>query len=107
MPIHAYVSAYYSGSTARYATVRFTAVTATAGAYAFIDDLYDAGTGNKVAGLDLWHEGKPSPVMVASDVSAIPALAWGYSDATTGDGTMGKRQVKGLTLGQFIGLKDS
>lgn len=88
------ISAYYGGSTSRYATVRITAVTATAGAYAFIDDLYDAGTGNKVAGLDLWYQGKPSPVMVATDTSAIPAQVWGYSDQSTTSNTMGKRQVE-------------
>ena len=42
------LNAYYSGSVSRYATVRITAKTATAGAYAFLDDLYDAGTLNKV-----------------------------------------------------------
>lgn len=87
------ISAYYSGSVTRYAKVRITAITATAGAYAFIDDLYDAGTGNKLAGLDLWHEGKPSTIMVAADYAAIPAQVWGYSDQTTSANTMGKRQV--------------
>lgn len=87
------VSAYYSGSVSRYATVRITAITATAGAYVFVDDLYDAGTANKVAGFDLWHNGHPSPVMVAVDYSAIPAQVWGYSDQTTSANTMGKRQV--------------
>lgn len=95
------ISAYYSGSTSRFARVVITAITATAGAYAFIDDLYDAGTGNKIAGLDVWHEGKPSPVIVAADVSAIPALVWGYSDATVNDGTMGKL----LRATKLIGLK--
>lgn len=90
------ISAYYSGSVSRLARVKITAITATASAYAFIDDLYDAGTGNKIAGLDLWHEGKPSPVMVASDVSAVPALVWGYSDQTTSADTMGQRQVDAL-----------
>lgn len=87
------ISAYYSGSVSRYAKVRVTAVTATAGAYAFIDDLYDAGTGNKIAGLDLWHEGKPSEIMVATDTSAIPAQVWGYSDQTTSSNTMGQQLV--------------
>lgn len=87
------INAYYSGSVARYATVRITGVTATAGAYFFVDDLYDAGTGNKVAGLDLWDEGKPSEIMVQSDFSVVPAAVWAYSDASTQASTMGKHQA--------------
>lgn len=87
------INAYYSGAVARYATVRITGITSTAGAYFFIDDLYDAGTGNKVAGLDLWDEGQPSQIMVQSDFSVIPSAVWGYSDANTQVGTMGKRQI--------------
>lgn len=70
------LDAYYSGSVARYAQVRISAKTATAGAYLFVDDLYDAGTGNKVAGLDLWDAGKPSEIMVVTDFSsAVPVVA--------------------------------
>lgn len=87
------IATYYSGLVARYATVRITGVTSTVGAYFFVDDLYDAGTGNKVAGLDLWDQGLPSPVIVASDFSAIPAQVWGYADTNTQAGTMGKRQI--------------
>ena len=76
------IAAYYSGSVARYATVRITGVTSTAGAYFFVDDLYDAGTGNKVAGLDLWDAGQPSPIMVVTDFSsAVPVLAAATADA--------------------------
>lgn len=66
------LNAYYSGSVARYATVRITAITNTAGAYAFLDDIYDAQTGNKVAGLDVWDAGQISPILVAADYSSIP-----------------------------------
>jgi len=86
------ISAYYSGSVARYAQVRITGVTATAGAYFFVDDLYDAGTGNKVAGFDLWDEGQPSQIMVQSDFSVVPSAVWAYSDSNTQTGTMGKIQ---------------
>ncbi len=75
------VNAYYSGSAARYATLRITAKTATTGAYCFLDDIYDAQTGNKVAGLDLWDAGHISPILVASDYSSIPdqtrVAVWG------------------------------
>lgn len=87
------ISAYNSASTTRLARVRITGITATAGAYFFVDDLYDAGTGNKVAGLDLWYQGKPSPVIAAIDTSAIPAQTWGYSDQTTSPNTMGADQT--------------
>lgn len=86
------IAAYYSGSVARYAQVRITAITATANAFAFIDDLYDAGTGNKVAGLDLWDNGKPSAIMVQTDFSVVPSAVWGYSDSNTQVNTMGKHQ---------------
>lgn len=78
------IAAYYSGSVARYAKVRFTGVTSTSGAYFFIDDLYDAGTGNKVAGLDLWDDGKPSEIMVVTDFSsAVPVIVNSmWSDST-------------------------
>ncbi len=55
--------------------------TATTGAYCFLDDIYDAQTGNKVAGLDLWDAGHISPILVASDYSSIPdqtrVAVWG------------------------------
>lgn len=66
------LNAYNAGTVARYATVRLTAKTATAGAYAFLDDIYDATTNNKVAGMDLWDEGQISPIMLALDLSAVP-----------------------------------
>jgi len=88
LPFNIY--AYYSAAVARYATVRITAKTATAGAYALLDDLYDAGTSNKVAGLDLWDAGHISPIMVQYDFSVVPSAVWGYADSNTQAGTMGK-----------------
>jgi len=85
--------AVYPGSVSRYAQVKITGVTATAGAYFFVDDLYDAGTTNKVAGLDLWDSGQPSQIMVQSDFSVVPSAVWGYSDQNTQASTMGKRQI--------------
>ena len=69
------ISAYYSGSVARYARVRIVAKSNVAGATAFLDDIYDAQTGNKVAGLDLWDAGHISPIIVAADYSSIPEQA--------------------------------
>lgn len=110
------VSAYYSGTEALYATVRFTGVTATAGAEFYVDDLFDAGTTNKVAGLDVWDEGKPAPVLASTDVGAVAAQVWAYptTNLTAAD-TTGKKLVDiptsspsaGMTLAQFLALKDS
>jgi len=76
------IAAFYAGTVARYATVKITGITSTPGAYFFVDDLYDAGTNNKVAGLDLWDEGQPSKVMVVTDFSsAVPVLASATADA--------------------------
>lgn len=89
------LTANYTSSDSRYATVVITAVTGTAGAYAFLDDIYDAGLTNKVAGLDLWDNGHISPIIVAADYSSIPdqsrIAVWSDADTyTTGQ--------KGLVL---------
>lgn len=95
------LNAYYSGSVARFATVRITAKTVTAGAYAFLDDIFDAQTGNKLAGIDLWDNGHIAPVLQPTDfASAIPSIAsasatavWDKAaSAHTTAGTMGKIQ---------------
>jgi len=99
------ISAYYSGTVARYAIVRITAVTNTAGAYAFIDDIYDAGTINKVAGLDLWDKGKPSPIMVSTDTSSVPAQVWAFPDTGTSANTMGQRQVDAADDAELAAIK--
>ena len=99
------ISAYYLGSIPLFATVKFTAVTATAGAEIFIDDLYDAGTNNKLAGLDVWEDGKPSPVLAATDVSAIPAQVWAYPDSGTATNTMGQRQVDAADDAELAAIK--
>ncbi len=89
------LTANYTSADSRYATVIITAVTGTAGAYAFLDDIYDAGLTNKVAGLDLWDNGHISPIIVAADYSSIPdqsrIAVWSDADTyTTGQ--------KGLVL---------
>lgn len=87
------VAAYNPLTVARYARVRITAKTATAGAYCFLDDIYDAQTGNKVAGLDLWDQGHISPIIVAADYSSIPEqtrVAVWSDDGTYGVGSKGK-----------------
>jgi len=89
------LTAYQPTNDSRYAIVVITAVTNTAGAYAFFDDIYDAGLTNKVAGLDLWDSGHISSIIVAADYSSIPdqsrIAVWNDTDTyTTGQ--------KGLVL---------
>lgn len=99
------ISKLYTGTKSRWARVRVTAYTTTAGAYAIVDDLYDAQTGNKIAGFDLWHEGKPSAVMVATDTSSIPAQVWGYSALNHLANTMGYVVTNIEKLVKFLVVK--
>lgn len=99
------IAAYYAGSVARYATVRITGVTSTAGAYFFVDDLYDAGTNNKVAGLDLWDAGQPSPVMVVTDFSsAVPVISDAVRQAVWNDTSQYALNAKGGLVADTNGL---
>ena len=99
------ISAYYSGATTFLATVRVTAVTATAGAKVFMDDFYDAGLTNKIAGFDLWNDGKPVSLFVANDVSGVPGLVWQYPDTNTAANTMGQRQVDAADDAELAAIK--
>ena len=59
----------------------------------YLDDIYDAQTGNKVAGLDLWDQGHISPIIVAADYSSIPEqtrVAVWSDDATYSVGSKGR-----------------
>lgn len=101
------INAYYSGNVARYAQVRILAKTATAGAYLFVDDLYDAGTGNKVAGLDLWDAGKPSEIMVVTDFSsAVPVVADATRVAVWQDSSSYTAGQKGKDLADTMSNSD-
>ena len=55
------LAANYTGAVDAYAKVRITAKSVAAGAYAYLDDVYN-GT-NKIIALDVWDEGQPSPIM--------------------------------------------
>lgn len=75
LPYVIYANNTYSKT--RFAKVRITGYTAT-GKF-FVDDIFDALTGNKVAGFDAWDEGEPSPVFVPIDYSAVPPLTANYN----------------------------
>lgn len=84
------VGALYSGTIDLYARVVITAKSATAGAYAYIDDILN-GT-NELTALDVWFEGKPSPVMYeelgdAAAVWAVPRTG-NQTAGTFGEGVL-------------------
>lgn len=80
----------YTGDASLYARVVITAKSATAGAYAYLDDIYN-GT-NSITGLDVWDQGQPSPIMFEQLGDA--AAVWAISTATlTTAGTTGKTLV--------------
>lgn len=94
------VNAYYSGTESKLATIKIYALSATASAYIFIDDMYDAGDGssttsNPIAGLDIWYLGIPATLIVSTVVDA--GSVWNYPTAgLTTAGTTGKALVDTL-----------
>lgn len=104
------VNAYYSGTESKLATIKIYALSATANAYIYVDDMYDAGDGtstttNPIAGLDIWYKGIPTELIVSTVVDA--GSVWNYPIAgMTSVGTIGYYITKKLlTLAQFLGLK--
>lgn len=86
------IGALYSGSVTQYATVfiRASNPLATAGAYAYHDDIYN-GT-NPITAIDVWDEGQPSDIMFEQLGDA--AAVWAVSTAgLTTAGTTGKVQA--------------
>lgn len=84
------VQAYYSGAVNRYATVRITAVSLTAGACAYVADIFN-GT-NNITNLLTWRNGKPSTIMFEQlgDAQAV----WQVANSTlTTLGTTGYNQA--------------
>lgn len=84
------LAANYTGTVDLYAIVRVVAKSATAGAYCYIDDLYN-GT-NVITGLGVWDQGKPSAIMFEQLGDA--AAVWSVATSTlTTAGTIGKLVV--------------
>lgn len=98
------ISALYSGTVDLLATVRITVKSVASGAALYADDFYNAGTTNKIAGLDTWDKGKPVSFLV--DTTFDPASVWAFSTAQlTTAGTTGKQLNDALTVAKFLGLK--
>lgn len=92
----------YAGSINRYATVRISAKSAAAGAYCYVDDVYN-GT-NVITGIDVWDDGKPSAIMFEQlgDAAAVWAVS---TDGLDTPSTTGYLLTKLLTVAKFLGLK--
>lgn len=106
------IVANYTSSINALATIVVTGITATASAYLYCDDFYNAGDGtttfDRVTGLDVWYNGLPASVIAPQTPSAadIAANVWAVQTSTlTTAGTTGKAQKDGLTTAKFIGLK--
>lgn len=88
------VGATYSGTTNGLATIKVYGLTTTASAYLYADDFYNADTSTamKLAALDVWDRGLPSPLIVAQGVTG--GLVWSeLTSGMTAAGTIGKYVV--------------
>lgn len=97
-----FLGADHTGDVPLFATVRIVAKSVAAGAYAYVDDLFN-GT-NLLIGIDTWYKGKPAPIMYPElgDPDSVWAVLTETQDTP---GTMGKKHVDGLTRNQFLALK--
>lgn len=84
------VSASYTGTVDDYATVKVIGITATAGAYLYLADIFN-GT-NSIIGMNVWDDGMPSPIMFEQlgDAAAVWAVP---TSALTVSGSVGELVV--------------
>ena len=96
------LSANYTGTVNGFSTVKINAKSTTAGAYLYIDNIFN-GT-NAITSFDTWHKGQPSPIMFEQlgDAAAVWAV---LTSTLTTSGTIGNLVKKLLTVGKFLALK--
>lgn len=104
------LAAYYSGIVDGFATVVINAKSTTAGAYLYCADFYNSGDSStlydKLAGLTIWYQGKPSSIITQLNLGGVATAVWGVStSALNVPGTTGKKLKDSLTLPQFMALK--
>ena len=90
------LSAYYTGSVDSFATIVINAKSTTSGAYLYCADFYNSGDGttlyDKLAGLTIWYQGKPSPIITQLDLGGVAPAVWGVATAgLTAAGTTGAK----------------
>lgn len=94
----------WSGTTDRLATVRITAISSTAGAYVYLDDINNGSTTNKFISLDMFDKGEISPIMFEQlgDAASVWAIA---TSTLVAPGTTGLLLTRLLTKAIFLALK--
>jgi len=104
------LSSYYTGTVDGFAIVAVNAKSTTASAYLYCADFYNSGDTvtlyDKLAGLTIWYQGEPSPVITQLNLGGVAPAVW--ATATSGlttPGTTGNNMKKVLTVPKFIGLK--
>jgi hypothetical protein len=98
------LAANYTGTTDRLATVRITAISATAGAYIYMDDIYNGSTTNKFISVDMFDRGEPAAIMFEQLGDA--ATVWAVQTSTmTASGTIGYLVKQIMTFLRFFGSK--
>ena len=90
------LAAYYTGSVDSFATVVINAKSTTSGAYLYCADFYNSGDAttlyDKLAGLTIWYNGKPSPIITQLSLGGIAPAVWGVATAgLTAAGTTGAK----------------
>lgn len=104
------LAAYYTGTVDAFATVVINAKSSTAGAYLYCADFYNSGDSStlydKLAGLTIWYQGKPSPIITQLNLGGIAPAVWAVATSgLTSAGTTGKKLKDSLTTGKFLALK--
>lgn len=104
------LAAYYTGAVDTFATVVINAKSTTSGAYLYCADFYNSGDTttlyDKLAGLTIWYNGKPSPIITQLSLGGIAPAVWGVAlSGLTTPGTTGKKLKDSLTTAKFIALK--
>lgn len=104
------LAAYYTGSVDSFAKVVVNAKSTTASAYLYCADFYNSGDTvtlyDKLAGLTIWSEGEPSPVITQLNLGGIAPAVWAVATSgLTAAGTTGNNMKKVLTTPKFLALK--
>jgi hypothetical protein len=90
------------------ATIKVKGFTSTASAYLYCDDFYNAGdtvlNSDTMTGLDIWADGKPSPVIAPSSVSAADIWTFPTTNLTTAN-TTGKKLVDAEGNSELAAIK--
>lgn len=101
------LATYYTGTVDTFATIVINAKSTTAGAYLYCADFYNSGDAStlydKLAGLTIWYQGKPSLIITQLNLGGIAPAVWAVATSgLTSAGTTGKKLVDNLTYVQSL-----